>query len=749
MTVHVLGIRHHGPGSARSVRLALESLAPDIVLVEGPPDAQEVLALAGHASMKPPVALLVYASDAPSDAVFYPFAEFSPEWQAIRFAHERAVPVRFIDLPQANQTSREDAEEKPGGETKEGEATEPAEAPEVKEPFDPIDALAKAAGYEDREAWWEELVERRREPEGVFEAVREAMAAMREGHTLEPHEARREAFMRRCIRAVEREGFQRVAVVCGAWHAPALVEMPPAKHDDTLLKGLPKKKVEATWIPWTYDRLAFRSGYGAGVISPGWYQHLWATPRDVEARWVSRAAQLFRSEGLDASSASVIEAVRLADALAALRGRTAAGLPELTEAIGAVLCHGDATPLALVRTRLEVGVELGEVPEEAPAVPLARDLAASQKTLRLKPTGEQKPLELDLREETDRARSRLLHRLAILAVAWGRPERATGTGTFRERWTLQWRPELAVALVEANVFGNTVEAAATAKVCTRAREATDLPELTALLDATVLAELPAAIDAALVALQARAAVAGDARPLMNAILPLARVSRYGSVRETRADAIAPILDGLFERIVVGVAPACASLDDAAANEMVESIGHVHEAIALLDRAAMREEWGAVMQTLADRDAVHGLVRGAACRYLVEQGALDDDALARRARLALSPAQPSADAAAWAEGLLRGSAQLLLHRDGVWSALDAWLASLSAEAFVELLPLVRRAFGGFDASERRAMGDRAKRLRRDGAAPQAASRGSGDHPLDERRAAQVHAVLSHLIGVEVP
>ena len=38
MAVHLLGIRHHGPGSARHVREALEELGPDIILIEGPPE---------------------------------------------------------------------------------------------------------------------------------------------------------------------------------------------------------------------------------------------------------------------------------------------------------------------------------------------------------------------------------------------------------------------------------------------------------------------------------------------------------------------------------------------------------------------------------------------------------------------------------------------------------------------------------------------------------------------------------------
>src|SRR5579859_2916262 len=86
VTLRVFGIRHQGPGSARSLRAALEHYRPDIVLIEGPPDANDLLHYAGNEAMQPPVALLVYRPDTPLRAVFYPFARFSPEWQAIRHA---------------------------------------------------------------------------------------------------------------------------------------------------------------------------------------------------------------------------------------------------------------------------------------------------------------------------------------------------------------------------------------------------------------------------------------------------------------------------------------------------------------------------------------------------------------------------------------------------------------------------------------------------------------------------------------
>jgi Family of unknown function (DUF5682) len=755
MTTHVFGIRHHGPGSARSVRAALEELAPDAVLVEGPADAQAVLPLLGHPDTKPPVALLVYAVDTPSCAVFYPFAVFSPEWQALSYALGRGIAARFIDLPQACQLGSEAGAMETDAEDGEGEAADPRPAVD-RWNDDPLGALAEAAGFRDRELWWEHQIEQRRDPRGVFEGILDAMVALRGGR--EPgdrREARREAFMRRSIRAAEAEGFERIAVVCGAWHAPALIEpIEPidgrrgkAKADDALLKGLPKAKVEATWIPWTYSRLSKRSGYGAGVVSPGWYAHLWEAPDRAPLRWISRAARLLREADLDVPPAGVVDAVRLAEALAGLRDLSMPGLVELREATQTVLCGGSAAPLVLVRDRLEVGEVLGEVPDEAPAVPLQRDLAESQRKLRLKPTAQPRSLELDLRADGDRAKSRLLHRLALLGIPWGRTERVTGNkaGTFHEHWVLHWRPELSVAIVEASVYGNTIERAAVAKVTADAEDA-DLARLGELLDAAILAELEAAIDRVLARIRDEAALAADVTRLMTALPPLARVVRYGSVRETRGDALVKVVDGLFERALVGLPAACASLDDAAAGKMSEAFGAVQESVALMDRAALRAEWLAALATVGARERVHGLVRGVACRILVDERAIDAVELERLARLALGSAVPAEQAAAWAEGLLRGSALLLLHHDGLWLALDEWLSGLGGDAFVAVLPLVRRAFASFGPAERRQMGDRVKRVVRGGRRASVAP--SPEDDLDPGRVAQVIPILSTVLGVEL-
>jgi hypothetical protein len=723
VTVRVFGIRHHGPGSARSLLSTLESTRPDAVLVEGPSDAEDVLSLIASLEMKPPVALLVYPPDVPHDATYYPFAEFSPEWQALRYAIGRGVTARFVDLPRSPD---------PDGE---------GEASEVRE--DPIGLLAEAAGYEDRELWWERQVEQRRDATDLFDAILEAIAALREGYEPPPHEARREAYMRREIRRVVEEGHENVAVVCGAWHAPALQ---PGEHDvkadDALLEGSKRRKTSATWIPWTMGRLSYRSGYGAGIASPGYYEHLWNSPDgNVATRWLSHIARLLRSEGLDASPANIVEAARVAVTLAAIRDLPAPGLDELREAALATLCGGEAEKLALIREQLEIGEKLGEVPDETPTVPLQRDLQLLQKRLRLKPSAEERLLDLDLREQNGRAQSELLHRLRLVGIGWGEPRAVSGkSGTFHELWALQWRPELSVALVEANVWGNTVETAAASRVRDLAEDA-DLPRLTSLLDAAILARLPEGAVGHLLGLVRDGAASADARHLMDALPPLARVARYGDVRGTDAADLLPVVDALYERALVALPGACASLDDDTAREIAGSIGGVQECVNLLDRSGMAELWRSVLSPLAENEFVHALVRGWCCRLLLEAGALDEDGLRRLAGLALSPAVPAPEAAAWVEGALRGSGLVLLHQDGLWRALDLWITSLDPETFAAMLPLVRRAFSGFEPPERRAMGEKIKNLkneREDVGTPES-------NGVDHRRAARVLPVLAQILG----
>jgi Family of unknown function (DUF5682) len=721
------GIRHHGPGSARSLGEALAELEPDVVLIEGPPEADGLLELARDPEMQPPVALLGYVPGEPKTAAFWPFAVFSPEWQAIRYALGAGVPVRFCDLPAAHQLAMADSRRQSR--------------------TDPISDLATAAGYDDPERWWEDVVEHVPGP-AVFDALAEAIGFLRaEDPEPDQRDVAREAYMRKVLRRTAKEGYQRIAVVCGAWHVPALRHLPPAAADDRLLRGLPKVKATFTWIPWTYGRLAYASGYGAGIRSPGWYDHLFSCDGQPVERWLAKAAAVLRDEGVPASSAHVIESVRLAEALAALRGRPLAGLEEVTEAARAVLCEGSDLLVGLIQRRLVVGERLGAVPAATPMMPLQRDLQDQQRSLRLRPEAQPRDYDLDLRKPNDLARSHLLHRLTLLGVRWGTPQqgRTRNIGTFRESWELTWGPELDLALIEASMWGSTIAAAATQRARSLAAEATALADVTGLVERCLLADLGDVLPEALAAVRDRAALEGDVTHLMAALPALVRAVRYGDVRGTDPGRLGDVAVEMITRICAGLPAAVISLDETAERAMRDRIDAVHSATGLLADADSRTRWLDTLARVVPR--CPPLISGRLTRLLLDAGRLSPDDVAVRMSRALSIAAPAAAAAGWAEGFLAGSGLLLLHDDALLALADAWLAGLSADAFAAVLPALRRTFGEFAPPERRAIGDKAARL--DGSNRPPVVPVSPDDDLDQDRAAIAVRAVAAILGRRAP
>ena len=714
MTVSIFGIRHHGPGSARSLRNSLVELSPDCVLVEGPPDADEILDWAKDEHLVPPVAMMVYQPTKPSSCSFYPYANFSPEWQSIRFAMRSKIPVRFIDLPMHHHLAMRESSVDLHSESQ--------DHPNSAESYrtDPLGSLAQLAGFADGESWWLHMVENRLDGQDLFEVIQEAMLALREKEPANGSglEAMREAYMRQCIRQAEKEGYDRIAVVCGAWHAPALADRDGTKEDKALLKGLPKVKVESTWIPWTYQRLAVSSGYGAGVRSPGWFHHLWnqesvTLPSEenhiqkTTISWMTRVARLMRAEGLDVSSAHVIEAVRLAECLAAMRGRPFPSLDEIDDAILSVMCLGDSVRLALIHEKLHIGERIGRVPSAIPTVPLQQDIEALQRRLRLKPQPGDHTLDLDLRKPFGIARSHLLHRLALLDIPWGEPL-AIGKkkGTFHEVWRLEWQPEFAIQIIEAAVWGNSLEIATGAFIVDKGAQA-DLSKLSDLVKKVLLADLPSVLGQLIQRLKEEAAKTSDVAELMLALPPLAETLRYGDVRKTDTSQISLVIEGLVTRLSIGLPFSCTSLDDEASEQLAAQIRHVDTSIRLVALPEQTGVWQDALRKIVDKELVNGIISGTCCRLLCDAGAMDYEHAGTQMNLIFSPGGDTFDAASWLDGFLVDGSQVLLHDRLFWDEIDSWLQSLDEEPFVDVLPLIRRTFSRFSHSERRQMGVRAK------------------------------------------
>ena len=762
MAIHILGVRHHGVGSARNVAERIEAIKPDVILVEGPPELESVLKWVGTKDLTPPVAILVYNKERPLEAVFYPFSEFSPEWWAMKYANTNNIALKTLDLPvaisfklaeeRALKRQSEALKEEPEDDELDVLVSDPEDLiPDLNEIYDdPTGYLAEIAGFSDSEAWWDLHFEQnfiKGESASHFEAIMLSMKALRES-VLSPSEEsnlQREAYMRHILRTVRNEMYNEIVVVCGAWHAPALLELDKTeKGDAKIIKALPKSKakIETTWVPWTNDRLSMYSGYGAGIVSPGWYEHQWLNPEDKDGKkWLTKVARLFRDEKMDISTAHIIEAVRLADGLAALRGLSKPNLNEFNEAVQTVLCMGDSIQLELVRKEMIVGKRLGKVPDELPKLPLQEDFEQQIKSLKLKLETDYKDITLDLRKENDRDRSIFFHRLVLLEIKFAQSVHKTQKGTFKEGWRTSWSPETMVDIIDKGFWGNTIEEAGSRLVLHRAKTSKSVAEVATFIDQAIPAELFTTIEKLLERINELATISADVLELMAAISPLAEVTRYGNVRKTDLSALFNIVEAMIVRVCISLPNACYGLDEKASNDLFGNIGKLNEAIKLLNKTDLLDLWSETLNKLQDKVGVHPLILGCVTRLLFDAQKNSEEDTANRFRLAVSVGNEPAFTASWVEGFLRGSGMILLYDNTLWNLLFIWLAEIDKAAFTEQLPILRRTFSKFDIGERRKLGEKAKM----GLMPNASD--DNDTPqktLDTHRAESILGVINWLV-----
>ncbi|MGN9816652.1 vWA domain-containing protein [Streptomyces sp. SD11] len=492
----LIGVRHHSPSLAAAVPALLDAASPDVLLVELPDEMQEWLPWLGHEETRAPVALAAAPRDGGGGRgpAFYPFADFSPELAAVRWAARHDVPVVACDLPLADRAWGTDRHDPPPT-----SALAPASAPAPAPAPAPVDraaaglAVALRARLTGRtgDDLWDRLVEAAA-PGSPPEALRRA--ALLTGWALRGEAAasggvpeldlRREEWMRARLAAATANG-ERAAVVVGAFHAPALtaptLSAPPAPSvPPTPLKASASPTAWTTsLIPYTYALLDERSGYPAGIRDPEW-QHLVlraaGDPLALEEALTRAAVQVcaeLRTMGHPSGPAEAREICRLAGDLARLRGLPAAGRGELVEAVQTVLTQGEpygrGRAVARAMERVLVGKRGGRPAPGAPRSGLAPAVEAQLAELRLpgpdsRGADATRELRLDpLRSGLDRRRELLLHRLSVCGVPYGEAKESVGAGgteALTSRWEVRWTPATAAMLTAAGVRGVTPAQAA-------------------------------------------------------------------------------------------------------------------------------------------------------------------------------------------------------------------------------------------------------------------------------------------------
>ncbi|PQO28355.1 DUF5682 family protein [Blastopirellula marina] len=740
--IHVFGVRHLSPGGAWHLRQFLDQVRPRLVLIEGLADADGLIPDVTRKDTQPPIAILAYTSTLPVRTLVYPFARYSPEYQALVWAKENKAQASFIDLPSdvflALPDTREIPPPEPPTPEEEDEPEEDAEDPAAENPEDEIisaDMLADAeipvsvyqryaneAGEPDYETYWERRFEHNTSPDAYRHAVFQFGLGVRElaveTQLSFAENLVREAYMRRRIQEAIAAGCpaDRIVVIVGAYHAPVLTDDHPAMTDQELA-SLPRRESQLTLMPYSYFRLSSQSGYGAGNHAPAYFELLWDALAEnqlpgLPAHYLSLVARDLREQGTHRSTAEVIEGVRLARTLSAMKDGLAPTLHDLRDSAVTLIGHGQPSVVDEALARVDVGTSIGKLPRGVSKTSIQDDFDRELERLKLtkyRSTVKQ-DLVLDLRENRrvktqeaaflDLNRSYFLHRLRVLDIGFALPARSQQLSTtWGENWQVQWSPECEIRLVEAVLLGETVELATAYRFKTRLDQCQSVDTAAENVRDACTCGMLDAMEQARQRLQHLAASTTDFASIAHAAYQLMQVVRYGDVRQFDASPLIPLIETLFVQAALAL-PGASHCDNETARSLVTAMNDLEQVALEFHQQIDEPLWIDKLHELSNADDRNPLLSGYACSILLERSLIENTDLAKEVSRRLSPGIAADLGAGWFEGLAQRNRYALLARQSLWEQLAEYVTSLEEDEFRRALVFLRRAFGGFSPAEKR-------------------------------------------------
>ena len=538
--VEVLGVRHHGPGSARSVARALDELRPDVVVIEGAPELDAVVPLPADPDLRAAGrrARLRRRRAAPGAVL--------PVRRPSRPSGWRCAGRSSTASPSASPTCprRTTSPTRPSAE--EGDATTRVR------PAAPTRSgrWRSAAGYDDPERWWEDAVEHRQHL--LARALRRDPGGDGRGARERPRRRRPRRRRERATRggdapgAPRRDAGGRRASGSRSSAAPTTrprSTRPPSRRqarDNELLERAaegrrsppPGRRGRRPAV--VRERVRRRRDVARLVPAP--LRSLGrGGRRGRRPSWLVRVARALRGEQLDASTGLGRRGRpgsprRWPPSAAARRSDS----PSSTTPPRPCSCEGSGVPLRARRpTRSSSATSSAACPETDPDGPARRRprSAAAGAAAQARRDGARRSRST-CAARRQRARSVLLHRLRLLGVAVGHGgRRGPDDGHLQGGLGAEWHPELAVALIEASLYGTTVAAARRPRSpSTRGPRRRPRPRLGRSSSSACSPTCPTRCAAVVAALAERTARQHDTLALLGAVEPLARTCRYGDVR---------------------------------------------------------------------------------------------------------------------------------------------------------------------------------------------------------------------------
>ncbi|MFN8280083.1 MAG: DUF5682 family protein [Saprospiraceae bacterium] len=695
--IRYFGIRHHGAGSARRLTNALGEFKPDLIAMEIPAESVPLIHQLQSVAHQCPVAFVYYNPDNIRETTYYPLAEYSPEYQAIVYAGEHQIVIHPLDIPAGLKTWHRSLEKSETG---------GLSADQHRMINDPIAYLARRSGYEDSERWWESYFESWHDALDLFDVIADLMLQLRlQSAGLDDRVTIiREHYMRRELDLCIKKNPQRLAVICGAWHVPALipdsgVPVPPMNID-----LLSSKKMKTGIIPWTNRRLALNASYTAGIVAPQWSECMFENHSNAVNLWLTRAARMMREYGFDVNTAELIDTARLATELALLRELPTPGIMELQDACITILGKGDASRISLIMNELLIGQRTGSIEISASTLSLVTEFKNQLKAFRLNKYWMENPpemLQLDLRKEKHLLISRFLHQSTLLQLLWCEEESVSvqALGNFHENWRFQWEPDCEIRLTEAAIEGSDIQTAIL-KISERLwTETKDLLALGHWINHGLKADMPELWNLISTRLHDLSVSDNSLIDLAELIRPLVSSISYGNIHQMDVAQLEKILDDIIPHIILEFPSQSALIKSDEAQKLLRCMDLIQSFFYHFSKNDHLDLWISTLNLASTQVNIHPKIRGRIWYLCLEQKWTSRELFVVELNHIFSKSARINDTAEWIEGFLHQSTGFYLFQENALQNMQQWISALEEQEFREVLPVLRRSFGSLQMTER--------------------------------------------------
>ena len=733
-------VRHHSPVCSYHLIKTIEEYKPDIILIEGPENANHLIPSLVHEETQLPAAIYYYYKDkkklvsdnADDYKCYYPFQYSSPEYNALVQAQKLGIEARFIDLPYCEILIH--TTDGAGMRKSADKHSYTDDSMLVQSRF--YEKLCEKSEVRNFEEFWEKYFE----TDGLYISTSEFVSLMNTYCMLVRHStsekileadgtlSRENHMAYNIIEAMK--SYNKVLAVTGGFHTSGLYRLiQSGKVKPIKIHKITNDNHGCYPMAYSYRAVDSLRGYSSGMMYPGFYdnamKYMLSSENPVGVynsgtlNLLTETAKKSAKKDIPISIADMTAAYSMMHGLAALRNTKECGMNELIDAVTSCFIKGEKTvssslPVDILR-QLASGNAVGKIGDKQYIPPLITDFEKQCSKLKIKYTSSV-PETIDVSLFTSsrgREVSKFLHRMKFLGTGFSKIVKGPDIynnqdmSRVREEWKYQRNPEVDSSLIDHTTDGFTIEEACTnyaGKILDRYRKCS--------------AAASVAVDCFQIGIKLGSAeqklldeiitADGDFFSVGNGMRNFETLFRLQNLYNFQDDSTLRYLIRCFDRLVSAL-PLMANAPSEKADEIINIMRSMYS-IATKILPEKTEYLESALTSIAGAEEKEPAVFGAAMGilYAIDSKNSADAENAARGYLAGTVAirKKGAD---YLRGLFTTSRDIVFTDSSFLEMTDQLIISMDYDDFLEILPSMRLAFSSFTPNELRIVAKTASKL----------------------------------------